>query len=100
MSQCNPLTLGAAEEPYPEDGGVVGRLSISESDYSSSLLRVCSYPNEVLQVTDTDASDNRIAFGSHTDTTFVTVGLCSSNPGLEVRDVSTGVCHVINRSFR
>jgi len=71
---------------------------------SSSLLRICLYPavNSAAAAatttttttasatttahvgTPTDKSDARVAFGSHTDTSFLTLGLCSSNPGLEV----------------
>lgn len=53
---------------------------------TSSVLRICSYPNEAHH-TSTDPVDNTIAFGSHTDTSFLTVSPCSSIPGIEIYDV-------------
>lgn len=59
-------------------------------DVSSSLLRICSYPavssDRQSSGTPTDRSDSMIAFGSHTDTSFLTLGLVSSTPGLELYD--------------
>ena len=66
-------------------------------DVSSSLLRVCSYPaldtsNNELEMgerrplTDTDSNDTGVVFGSHTDTSVLTLGLCSDVPGLELYD--------------
>ena len=46
---------------------------------SSSLLRVCHYPQH----------NDDIAFGAHTDVSLVTLGLCASHPGLEIRDFHT-----------
>ena len=46
-------------------------------DVSSSLLRVCCYPN---------APVTSMAFGAHTDTTMLTMGPISSSPGLELYD--------------
>lgn len=58
---------------------------IDEDELSSSLLRICNYPVG-LHSTNTD-TDLSIAFGSHTDTSFVTLGLCSDIPGLEIYDI-------------
>ena len=61
-------------------------------DVSSSLLRVCSYPSlqadneSSRQLTDTDPTDKGVVFGSHTDTSVLTLGLCSTDPGLELYD--------------
>ena len=71
---------------------------------SSSLLRICRYPVEEKttiinnsmtseQAADrTDRIQNRVesAFGAHTDTSFLTIGLCSSQPGLEMYHITTG----------
>ena len=52
---------------------------------SSSVLRICSYPNVQQSIHDD------IAFGSHTDTSFLTISPCSSVPGVEVYDWSRSV---------
>ena len=80
----DPLENGETSEQQIEDGEI--------SDVSSSLLRVCSYP--ALQadaplsdpLTDTDPTDKGVVFGSHTDTSVLTLGMCSSDPGLELYD--------------
>jgi hypothetical protein len=59
-------------------------------DVSSSLLRICSYPSTTSGGTPTDSSDGTIAFGSHTDTSVLTLGLVSSEPGLELYDRMEG----------
>lgn len=75
-------------------------------EISSSLLRVCYYPPTDAPTplaptlsddpplpppaTATDPSDAQVAFGSHTDTSFLTIGLLSSSPGLEVLDQRQG----------
>ncbi len=66
------------------------------SEVSSSLLRVCSYPHpesnafankKVMGDTgDKAAPTKEIAFGAHTDTTLLTLGLLSDSPGLELYD--------------
>jgi isopenicillin N synthase-like dioxygenase len=71
-------------------------LPIEEDELSSSLLRVCKYPvmraepadsRTVTAATPTDKSDSAIAFGSHTDTSFVTIGCSNSEaPGMEIFD--------------
>jgi hypothetical protein len=58
-------------------------------DISSSLLRVCYYPAGEHSAS-TNPSATNVAFGSHTDTSFITVGPCSSVAGLEVQDLYTG----------
>jgi isopenicillin N synthase-like dioxygenase len=55
-------------------------LSIGSNELSSSLLRICSYPHE------SKNESSSLAFGSHTDTSFLTICPISSNPGLEVYD--------------
>ena len=52
---------------------------------SSSVLRICSYPCENHN-SPTDPTDASIAFGSHTDTSFLTIAPCSSVPGIEIYD--------------
>lgn len=47
---------------------------------SSSVLRVCMYNNTECR---------RVMFGAHTDTSFLTLGLSSLTPGLEVLDQVT-----------
>jgi isopenicillin N synthase-like dioxygenase len=72
-------------------------LPIEEDELSSSLLRICKYPVMRAEPTDssavsaarthTDKSDSAIAFGSHTDTSFVTIGCSNSEaPGMEIFD--------------
>ena len=62
-------------------------LPIDESEYSSSLLRICKYPGFVSIPTSTDASDPSISFGSHTDTSFLTIGLIGAVSGMEIFDI-------------
>lgn len=60
-----------------------------DQEVSSSLLRICSYPSLVEQddvKTTTDTDDPSVVFGSHTDTSLLTIGLRSDNPGLELFD--------------
>ena len=51
----------------------------SRDFYSSSVLRICCY-----NPLNTVNKDEKVAFGAHTDTTFLTVAPCSSVPGLEI----------------
>ena len=73
-----------------DGGGAVDDKNII--DVSSSLLRVCSYPSLQADtvfsspLTDTDPNDKEVVFGSHTDTSLLTLGLCSADPGLELFD--------------
>ena len=76
----------------------------SPPELSSSLLRICMYPvveettsnNDSLiseQTSDRiDRTQSRVesAFGAHTDTSFLTIGLCSTQPGLEMLNATTG----------
>lgn len=60
------------------------RLSkLSERDdgleFSSSLLRICNYQHS-------KRSDDLLAFGAHTDSSFITIAPVSSNAGLEIFD--------------
>lgn len=64
----------------PRLGTSQNYLRIENDEYSSSLLRICSYP----------PATDQISFGAHTDTSFITLGLCSASPGLEVLDQLTG----------
>ena len=56
---------------------------------SSSLLRICKYDAETQLFSPSliDGINKRIAFGAHTDTSFLTLGLCSSNPAIEMADL-------------
>lgn len=49
---------------------------LPEAAYSASVLRICRYP----------PSEERISFGAHTDTSFLTISPLCSVPGLEVYD--------------
>lgn len=49
--------------------------------YSASVLRIASYPS---------SSSGSIAFGAHTDTSFLTIAPVSSNPCLEVYNYQSG----------
>lgn len=51
-----------------------------QDSYSSSVLRICSYPAH-----NTSSDESVVAFGAHTDTSFVTVAPCSSVHGLQMR---------------
>lgn len=56
--------------------------SIAPNELSSSLIRFCCYPK------DDDSSINfkKVSFDAHTDSSFLTIGICASNPGLEIID--------------
>ena len=58
--------------------------------YSSSILRISSYPPSTQHSTITDPTDNGIAFGAHTDSCFITIGLCAVEAGLEILDLISG----------
>lgn len=61
--------------------------------FSSSVLRICNYtPGH--HDTACCPGNPDIAFGSHTDTSFVTVAPVSSNNGLEIRDLMDGSWHM------
>jgi isopenicillin N synthase-like dioxygenase len=64
---------------------------------SASLLRICRYPNNVTTAERDGNTDNEITaclnfghevdsiqFGAHTDTSFLTLGVVSKTPGLEI----------------
>jgi len=59
-----------------------------DDNVSSALLRICSYPKGEHNAS-TDPDNTRVAFGSHTDTSFITVSPCSSVSGLEIQDRTT-----------
>ena len=63
-------------------------LKRGEGEHSSSLLRVCYYPAG-LHTAQTNPGSSNVAFGSHTDTSFVTVSPCSSVSGVEIQDLTT-----------
>eukprot|EP01041_Mallomonas_annulata_P003832 gene3832-7635_t len=56
-----------------------------EDEWSSSVLRICHYPNT--------SSGRSVLFGAHTDTSFVTIAPLSRVSGLEVLDLNDGVWH-------
>ena len=80
------------DENYMTD--LMDQSIISEEEhFSSSVLRICNYmPEAHCSLTNPDSPD--IAFGSHTDTSFVTVAPVSSNNGLELMDLSDGSWHL------
>lgn len=59
----------------------------TDDELSSTLIRICHYFTPETEITH---DINAISFGSHTDTSFITLGLASQCPGLEVRDMETG----------
>lgn len=50
---------------------------------SASVLRVCIYDGR------DDTDHPKTMFGAHTDTSFLTLGMTSSTPGLEILDLET-----------
>ena len=52
---------------------------------SSTLLRICRYPSGKHSAA-TEPGEDDIAFGSHTDTSLLTIAPHSTIPGLEIRD--------------
>lgn len=62
-----------------EAGDRHGSEGIVAEGLSSTPLRMCRY-----------AGADGVAFGAHTDTTFLTVIPCASAPGLEILEPSTG----------
>lgn len=60
--------------------------------YSSTLLRICKYAVEQNAAADATKAEPHqaprrpIAFGAHTDSSFITVALLASVPGLEIVD--------------
>ena len=73
--------------------------SLRQYSYSSSLLRICKYAAERHEAADVAEEGLRgrrrpIAFGAHTDSSFITVALLASIPGLEIVDQhsNTWVC--------
>lgn len=84
------INLTDIEDPVRENISGRNHLDAEVSNVSSSLLRICSYPpfcgDDNNSATATDRSDNMITFGSHTDTSCLTLGLVSSTPGLELYD--------------
>lgn len=74
--------------------------SLRKFTYSSTLLRICKYAveqNAAADVTKAEphqAPRQPIAFGAHTDSSFITVALLASVPGLEIVDQhsNTWVC--------
>jgi len=56
--------------------------TIAPLELSSSLIRFCYYPKD-------DDSCNKltkISFDAHTDSSFLTIGICASVPGLDIVD--------------
>ena len=55
---------------------------------TTSVMRICHYaPHRGGDDDDTDddgASDDDVAFGEHTDTTFITCGVVADEPGLQL----------------
>jgi len=60
-------------------------LERKRNEVSTTVFRLCRY----------ESIKEDVAFGSHTDTTFLTLVPCASQPGLEVFDPSIGafLCH-------
>jgi len=83
--------------------------SIRQYSYSSSLLRICKYAateqHDTADVAEVEAGfrGNRrpIAFGAHTDSSFLSVALLASVPGLEIVDQhsNTWVCPEVRLSL-
>lgn len=70
--------------------------AVEDIEYSSSVLRLCNYPDESTLLGAMDASEvpapvtpRAYGFGAHTDTSFFTLGCCNRTaPGLEILDRS------------
>ena len=77
--------------------GVVEGMSfipnISPDELSSSLLRICRYDFSA-------SSDSDIVFGSHTDTSLLTLGIVSDSPGLEIYDNSDNQWVTVEKDYR
>ncbi len=56
--------------------------SVAPEELSSSLIRFCCYPKD----DDSSANLKNISFDAHTDSSFLTIGICASVPGLEIVD--------------
>jgi isopenicillin N synthase-like dioxygenase len=63
---------------------LIDQNSIPPQEISSTVLRICSYPFDI-----NDSKESQISFGSHTDTSFLTIGTVSSTSGLEIFDNMT-----------
>ena len=59
---------------------VMDAAEIPQGHLTSSVLRVCKYSP--------GGRRHELAFGEHTDSSFVTVALCSTVPGLEIKSIS------------
>mmetsp|Transcript_27159 Transcript_27159/g.37426 ORF Transcript_27159/g.37426 Transcript_27159/m.37426 type:complete len:363 (+) Transcript_27159:205-1293(+) len=76
-----------------------GKYEVKESGnandfvYSSSLLRICKYVANINKLNGIESSllnrPHHVVFGAHTDTSFLTIALLSSTPGLQIVDQST-----------
>ena len=67
--------------------------NISPDELSSSLLRICRYHFSA-------SSDSEIVFGSHTDTSILTLGIISDSPGLEIYDNSDNQWVTVEKDYR
>ncbi|CAB1107803.1 unnamed protein product [Ectocarpus sp. CCAP 1310/34] len=76
LPEIDPASFLGLVDPGEGRQGVGG----SSPKMSASPLRVCRYAG----------GGDGVAFGTHTDTTFLTVIPCASAPGLEIIQPSTG----------
>ena len=62
----------------------------TSSNLSSTLLRICKYQDDVTTGTASgkisQQSTRNLWFGAHTDSSLLTLSLCSSTPGLDIVD--------------
>jgi isopenicillin N synthase-like dioxygenase len=69
-------------------------------DISSSLLRICNYPVTHSHEIATSKLSGNVAFGAHTDTSFVTVAPVSRLCGLEMSHLSTGAWISLEQQYQ
>lgn len=87
---CMAHTLGV-EDRYFLD--LIDKNELVENELSSTLMRICSYPYDPDMRNPNpigERCNTSLAFGAHTDVSFLTLGPFSSVSGLEIQDLSGG----------
>lgn len=86
------LELTDINPSYSDDVTLLPHVDADE--YSSSLLRICRYPQ------DSDDGSSKVMFGAHTDTSFITIGPVTSNnvPGLELMEFKSNISNNDNNT--
>ena len=94
LTDINPALVDMLKQRRYECKHMVLRPAVDPGggEFSSSLLRVCLYPPPPVPAQipcdDSSRASNAVtvAFGAHTDTSFVTLGLASDVSGLQILD--------------